>query len=98
MHNIVLHIPLQHNTVVVGEQYQEPPIIDIQFPNDSDLVNYTRNENVQFITIPSSLIKEKLKEAGNNGIDHLAQLTNRYNLELYTHACRICSSFLPLAS
>ena len=55
--------------MVVGEQYQEPPTIDIQFPLESDLVNYTRKGNLNFqsITIPSSLVQERLKEAGNDG-------------------------------
>ena len=51
--------------VVVGEQYGEPPSIDLQFPLPDDLVNYTSSENTSTITIPSSLIEERLRETEN---------------------------------
>jgi C4-type Zn-finger protein len=51
--------------VVLGEQYREPPSIDLQFPLPDDLVNYTSSQNSTTITIPSSLIEERLREAEN---------------------------------
>ena len=54
--------------VVVGEQYHEPPITDLQFPLSADLINYTSSKNISTVTIPPSLIKERLKELGGNGM------------------------------
>ena len=53
--------------VVVGEQYNEPPSNDLHFPIPADLVNYTNNTNTLTITIPSSLVEERLWEMGDNG-------------------------------
>ena len=57
-----------HNfAVVVGKKYEEPPTTDLQFPLPADLINYTRSENISTITIPPSLVQERLKEAGDGG-------------------------------
>ena len=53
--------------VVVGEKYREPPSANLQFPTPADLVNYTNSTNTSTITIPSSLVKERLREVGNDG-------------------------------
>ena len=53
--------------VVAGEQYREPPTIDLQFPLPDDLVNYTSSKNTSSITVPSSLVEQRLREAENGG-------------------------------
>ena len=66
-----MHTPMNFNfaapTVVVGEQYQESPATELHFPLPADLVNYTRSENISTITVPPSLIQERLEEVGEGG-------------------------------
>lgn len=54
--------------MVVGEQYKEPPTTDLHFPLPTDLVNYTTSEDILTITIPPSLVQERLEAVGDNGI------------------------------
>lgn len=56
--------------MVVGERYEESPTTDLQFPLPDDLINYTRSENISTITIPPSLIQERLEEAEDGGRSH----------------------------
>ena len=54
--------------VVNGNQYSEPPSSAIKFPIAADLVNYTKNiKHVSEITIPPSLVQERMEEKENNG-------------------------------
>ena len=41
------------------EQYLDPPLYDLRFPDKQDLVNYTKSKDISEITIPSSFIKER---------------------------------------
>ena len=54
--------------MLVGEHYEEPPTTDLHFPLPIDLVNYTRSEDISTITVPLSLVQERLQEAGGSGI------------------------------
>ena len=57
-----------HSCVVVStEQYQEPPLFDLRFPDKLDLINYTMNGEISEITIPPSLVQERLGEMTSNG-------------------------------
>ena len=54
--------------VVSGNQYSEPPSSAIEFPIAADLVNYTKNiKDVSEITIPPSLVQERMEKMDNNG-------------------------------
>lgn len=68
IHNIHVYGILGFNcAVVVGEQYKKPPTTDLQFPLSDDLINYTKSDNILTITIPSSVVQERLKLAGDDG-------------------------------
>ena len=62
---LYVHSPIY--VVVVGEQYHEPPTVDLQFPLSADLINFTSSKNISTITIPPSLIVARLKELGDGG-------------------------------
>ena len=53
---------VKYGAVVSAEQYAEPPLADLHFPNKEDLVNYTKSKDMSEITIPSTLVREKLEE------------------------------------
>ena len=68
IHNI--HVYGTHGfifAVVVGKQYEQPPTTDLQFPLSDDLINYTKSDNISTITIPPSVVQERLKSAGDDG-------------------------------
>ena len=54
--------------VVSTEQYQDPPLFDLQFPDKKDLINYTKSGDISKITIPPSLVQERLGERTSAGI------------------------------
>ena len=54
-------------TVVVGEQYREAPTTDLRFPTTADLVNFTDSKESSAITIPSSVVNERLGKMGDGG-------------------------------
>ena len=67
--------PLFLFVVVSTELYTgKPPSSDLKFPNKKDLVNYTKAENVAEITIPRSLVEEKLEYMGEAGKSNVNQL------------------------
>lgn len=55
------------NIVVSTEQYVDPPLYDLRFPDKKDLVNYTKSKDISEITIPSSFVKERDQEMNKNG-------------------------------
>ena len=57
------------------EQYDDPPLFDLRFPNELDLINYTMRGDISEITIPPSLVQERLRERITNGM----LLTNNAN-------------------
>lgn len=63
-----LKLFLSNITVVVGQRYQNPPKIDLRFPFSPDLINYTSSQNISTITIPASLVRERLDKMGDNGM------------------------------
>lgn len=67
--------------VVVGEQYSESPIVDLQFPLPADLVNYTNSRNISSITIPSSLVRERLEELEGGGKQKMHTLSSYFQSE-----------------
>ena len=67
-------------SVVVGEQYKESPITNLRFPLPADLVNYTRSEDISTITVPQSLIQERLEEVGENGRSQLSVFPQEISL------------------
>ena len=56
--------------VVSAEQYAGPPSADLHFPNKDDLVNYTKSKDMSEITIPSTLVREKLEEVNEGKYMH----------------------------
>ena len=61
---------LRDYIVVSAEQYAEPPSADLHFPNKDDLVNYTKSKDMSEITIPSTLVREKLEEVNEGKCMH----------------------------
>ena len=53
---------------MTGNQYREPPASAVRFPIAPDLVNYTKGsmDSTQ-ISLPPSLIQERMAEMDNNG-------------------------------
>ena len=48
--------------VVSTEQYEDPPLLDLRFPDELDLINYTMRGDISEISIPPSLVQERLGE------------------------------------
>ena len=44
------------------------PAMDLHFPHEKDLTNYTNRKDVSEIIIPQSLVKERLDEVNNDGL------------------------------
>ena len=45
-----------------------PPAMDLHFPHEKDLTNYTNRKDVSEIIIPQSLVKERLDGVNNDGL------------------------------
>ena len=77
LHMFVLRVKVQYTikviympscAVVSTEQYEDPPLFDLRFPDELDLINYTMRGDISDITIPPSLVQERLGERTTNGM------------------------------
>jgi hypothetical protein len=79
-------------------QYRQSPAGVIQFPMEADLINFTRVRNLEAsITIPQSLIQERMNN-GSELIRHHSGITlNEYNKvrACYTHTAPTLMKLKP---